>query len=485
MQRELEKWTTLWRSARQRCKARIVQHNFAIPPEQPFGHLGARLEGSRYAMTQALNLRLGAAAGEDAAIVDCERLSAMIGKLRWFDSKYWHLAKQAVSLEALPLLARHTAAVIAASLGLSKKCIVLDLDNTLWGGVIGEDGLAGIKLGGSPAGEAHVAFQEHLLKLKDKGLLLAVCSKNNDADAKEPFLKHPEMRIKLDDIACFMANWETKPRNLRQIASTLNIGIDSLVFVDDNPAERTIVRQLVPEVEVITLPADPSGYIRALESCLLLETPSFTEEDRLRTAQYRGRAAIAELEASAASIEEFYRSLAMSAVVKPFDSIDLPRIAQLLGKTNQFNLTTRRHGVPQLQAFMANPDCVHLSLRLRDRFADHGLVSLAIALKRDDALDIETWLMSCRVIGRTVEAELLKHLCLHAQRLGCHKLTGTYIPTAKNGMVKDIYARFGFDKTGDDNGVTRWCYDLNAKGPIRNEFIRIEGESSSDNEAAT
>jgi FkbH-like protein len=301
---------------------------------------------------------------------------------------------------------------------------------------------------------------------------LAVCSKNNHGDAIEPFQKHPEMRLKLDDIALFVANWEPKPDNIRLIANTLGIGLDSLVFVDDNPVERAAVRQLVPEVEVIPLPVDPSQYARALSQCLLFETSAFTAEDRERSEQYRARAQIMEAEKSAGSIEDFYRSLRMEAVVGPFDDLHLPRIAQLIGKTNQFNLTTRRHGLPQLQAFMNDLNCVHLFLRLRDRFTDHGLVSLMIALRQGDVLDIDTWLMSCRVIGRTVETAMLDHLCRLAEPLGCASVRGTYIPTAKNAMVADVYAKYGFELVSRHEGSTTWQYDLRLKGKITNEFIR-------------
>ena len=341
-------------------------------------------------------------------------------------------AKQAVALDALPLLARHTAAVLAAWLGLSRKCLVLDLDNTLWGGVIGEDGLAGIELGAGVAGEAFVAFQGYLLDLKERGVILAVVSKNNEADAREPFEHHPDMAITLDDIAVFVANWEDKPTNLRRIAETLNIGLDALVLVDDNPAERQIVRQLVPEVDVVVLPPNPSGYVRALSEYLDFEPGTFTREDRNRAAQYRARAQALALERSASSIEDFYRSLRMRATIAPFDELHLARIVQLIGKTNQFNLTTRRHDVAAVRRMMADEEVVHLYLKLADRFADHGLVALLIARRDGDALDIDTWLMSCRVIGRTVEHAMVGSLCRRARELGCSPLRGTYVPSAKN-----------------------------------------------------
>jgi len=370
------------------------------------------------------------------------------------------------------LLARHTAAVVGARLGLTRKCLVLDLDGTLWGGVVGEDGVDGIVLGGGEAGEAFVAFQEYVLELKQRGVILAVASKNNEADAREVFERHPEMRLGLEDLAVFAVNWEDKPANLRRIAQALDVGLDALVLADDNPAERQIVRRLVPEVDVLALPDDPSDFRRALAGYLGFESIAITGEDRRRTAQYRARAAAAELASSAADIESFYRDLRMEAVVAPFDELHLARIAQLVGKTNQFNLTTRRHDAPTLRRFTDDPAYITRYLRLSDRFADHGLVALAIARIDGDTAEIYTLLMSCRVIGRTVEDHLLMHICRAAQDAGATRLRGTYLPSAKNQLVADLYQRLGFRLLEETpGGATRWEYDLAQRGPILNEFI--------------
>jgi FkbH-like protein len=472
---EVARWVALWRLIGERSRARIVQHNFAVRPESPFGHLSRRAAGTRAAMVRRVNDRLGEEAGASVSIVDCDHLSAVVGKRRWFDDIYWHVSKQAVSLDCLPELARHTAAVVAADLGLSRKCIVLDLDNTLWGGVVGEDGVAGLRLGDGAAGEAYVAFQEFLLRLNERGVLLAVCSKNDDAEARRVFQEHPEMRLRLDDIAVFVANWATKADNLRMIASRLGLGLDALVFVDDNPVERDMVRQFLPEVEVVTLPPDPAHFVWVLADSLLLEPAWLTADDARRAEQYRARAQAADLQARTDSIEDFYRSLEMQAELGPFDELHLPRVAQLVAKTNQFNVTGRRHGLQELQAVMMDPDRVGFYLRLRDRFADHGLVSVAIAERRGDDLDIDTFLMSCRVIGRTVEAEMLAELCRQAERLGCRTLSGTYVPSAKNGMAADVFSRFGFERIETDGSSVRWGYDLAVKGPIVNTFIRRGG----------
>jgi FkbH-like protein len=471
---EAERWTSLWQTVGDRTNATVIQHLFAIPPSAPFGHFGATLPGTRAAMSAAVNARLARSAPDHVAVVDCERLAALVGKRDWFDDRYWHLSKQAVSLGAVPLLARHTAAVVAARLGLGKKCLVVDLDNTLWGGIVGEDGLSGIRLGDTPDGEAFQSFQEAILDLKERGIVVAVCSKNNDEDAREVFEHHPGMRIGIDDVAAFIADWRSKPEQIRSVAAGLDLGLDSLVFVDDNPVEREAIRQMVPDVDVITMPRDPADYARALDAYLLFEPASFTSEDARRTDQYRARRAAAAVAESAETIEDFYRSLDMSCVVSPFTDDDLPRIAQLVGKTNQFNLTTRRHSAAALREFMTDPNCVHLSFRLSDRFADQGLVAVAIAFQSGTILTIDTWLMSCRVIGRSLEQTVLQELCRGAAARGCTEMRGSYIPTPKNGLVSDLFERLGFERVADDAESSEWAYDLAAKPQVVNEFIEVE-----------
>jgi FkbH-like protein len=474
VEEEAKRWTSLWQTVGERTNATVLQHLFALPPTAPFGHLGATLAGTRASMSAAVNARLAQSAPDHVAVVDCERLASLVGKRNWFDARYWHLAKQAVSLRAVPLLARHTAAVIGARLGVGKKCLVVDLDNTLWGGVVGEDGLSGIQLGDTPDGEAFQSFQEEILDLKHRGIVIAVCSKNNDEDAREVFERHPGMRMTLDDVAAFVADWRPKAEQIRSVAAELDLGLDSLVFVDDNPVEREAVRQMLPEVDVITLPADPAEYVRALDEYLLFEPASFTTEDARRTDQYRARREAAAVAESAETIEDFYRSLDMSCVVCPFTEDDLPRIAQLVGKTNQFNLTTRRHSAAALRELTADPNGVHLSFRLTDRFADQGLVALAIAFQSGTTLSIDTWLMSCRVIGRSLENTVLQELCHAAATRGCAEIRGTYIPTPKNGLVRDLFERLGFEQVSESDGTTDWVYDLAAKPPVENEVIEVE-----------
>lgn len=469
--REAGRWQSLWSLVSERSRARVVQHTFAVRPDPALGNLAASVPGSRHHMLQALNLRLGEAAQGRVSLVDCDRLAGAFGKLRWFDDRYWARSKQAVALDAVPSLATETAAVIGAAAGLNRKCLVLDLDNTLWGGVVGEDGMAGIRLGGDPVGEAFTAFQEFLLELKRKGVILAVASKNNPADAREVFERHPEMRLRLDDVAVFLANWEDKPASIRRIAETLNIGLDALVFVDDNPAEREAVRQLVPEVDVVPLPADPARYVQALARYPWLETASLTDEDRRRTAQYQARAQIADLQARATTMDEFLEGLEMRATIAPFNDLRLPRITQLVNKTNQFNLTTRRYSETELRRFAADDRYVDLSLELRDRFADHGLVGVLIARHDGDEMDIDTFLMSCRVVGRTVEAAMLERLRREAVRRGCDRLVGRYVPSAKNALAKDVYETLGFVPAGREGPATLWTFDLREDRDIAGGFV--------------
>jgi FkbH-like protein len=323
---------------------------------------------------------------------------------------------------------------------------VLDLDNTLWGGVIGDDGLEGIALGqGSPLGEAYTAFQVYVRELSRRGVILAVCSKNDAAVAGEPFERHPDMVLKPADIACFVANWQNKADNLRAIAQQLNIGLDALCFIDDNPFERNLVRQELPMVAVPEVSDDPTGYAVALADGGYFESLGVTEEDRERTGQYQGNSAREALKAAVTDLPAYLRGLEMQLLWKRFDRIGLQRIVQLINKSNQFNLTTRRYTEAEVEAVMADPDAFGLQLRLTDRFGDNGIIAVVIGRKQPSLdLVIDTWLMSCRVLGRQVEAATLNLIAQEAVRSGARRLVGEYIPTAKNSMVRDHYARLGF-----------------------------------------
>jgi FkbH-like protein len=338
---------------------------------------------------------------------------------------------------------------------------VLDLDNTLWGGVIGDDGLSGINVAqGDARGEAFRAVQSCALALKRRGIVLAVCSKNDDATARLPFQSHPSMILKEEDIAVFVANWEDKATNLRRIARQLDIGVDALVLLDDNPAERALVRQLLPEVAVPEVGADPSTYVRALTCSGYFETISFTAEDLGRAEQYRANADRAALAEASGDLDSYLRSLAMEIEFKPFDEGGRKRVTQLINKTNQFNLTTRRYTEAQVTAMEQDAAYHTLQVSLRDRFGDNGMISVTICRAGPDAWEIDTWLMSCRVINRRVEDAVLNQIALAARAAGARHLVGEYIPTDRNGLVADLLARLGFVQAMGGAFAGRWVLDL-------------------------
>jgi FkbH-like protein len=472
VEQEVANWTGLWNLLRSRTSARVIQHAFAVPPEEAYGHLALKTAGSRSRLLHEVNRRLGEAAGDAVSLIDCESLASRVGKQTWFDARYWNLAKQAVALSCVPMLARHSGAVLAAQLGCSRKCLVLDLDNTLWGGVLGEDGIAGIQLGEGPVGEAYSAFQTYIRQLQSRGVVLAICSKNNEADVVEAFRTHPEMVLTLDDFAIVMAGWDDKPAQLRRIAKSLELGLDSLLFVDDNPAEREAVRQLVPEVDVLALPADPAGYIGALAAYPYFEPAAITDDDRARTSQYRARAEIATLQEGASSLEDFWGSLQMVMTVEELGEANLTRTAQLVGKTNQFNLTVRRRGSDELASIAAENRWISWCFRLTDRFANQGLIGVLLAEEQAGELRVDTWLMSCRVIGRSAEDEMMQLLIQEAQRRGCTRIIGEFRQGPKNALVAGLYERLGFQLAEGEPEAEQWTLDVDGAGVGRG-FIEI------------
>jgi len=442
---------SLWRECGERLGATVVQFNYEAPPFDALGHLSAGLPGGRGHLLRAINLELWEAAGRTRGVVilDVDQIAARFGKDRWNDPVLWHTARQYPSAEAMPALGRQLTALLRAVLGLTSKCLAVDLDGVLWGGVIGEDGLAGIQLGGSPAGEAFVAFQRYLQSLTRTGALLAVCSKNNPEDAVLPFRRHPEMVLREKDIAVFIANWKPKEENLRAIAAALNIGLDGMVFVDDNPAERSRVRQSLPEVEVVEMPADPAQYIAAVSRLGLFETLAVTSEDRQRTASIRENLARKMLESTAGGVDDYLVQLDIQVQLAPFDEANLPRIVQLINKTNQFNLTTRRRGDAEVRTLLT-AGAYTQAMRARDRFGDNGLTGVLIAIPEGGVLRVDTWLMSCRVLGRRLEEVMFAALVRYAAENRYTHITGEYIPSAKNSQVADLYVRLGCAAAGQE-----------------------------------
>jgi FkbH-like protein len=435
----------LARRLHEKSRCEVIMTNFMLPARHDLGAYRSRTLGSDWSFRKWVNLELGLNAPPYVHICDMEFLSHRLGGIQARDERAWFESKQPCAPALLPALAREIVNLTQNLRRAPKKVLVLDLDNTLWGGVIADDGLEGIEIGDtSPRGEAFKAFQRYIVTLKQRGILLAVCSKNNHATAVEAVDQHPEMVLRLKDFVSFKANWEPKSENLRQIAAELNLGLDSLVFVDDNAAEIEIVRQFTPEVATILLGTDPSEYAAQLQDCRFFEPRSITAEDAERTMQYHSEAQRKTLLASITDIDSYLASLEMEAAIREFLPVDLPRIAQLINKSNQFNLTTRRRTEGDLVALTNEPDNVCFSLRLRDRFGDHGLVSVVIAQKAGSVMKIDTWLMSCRVLKRQVEDEILTELVRLARMKGCERLEGTYLPTAKNEMVRDFYSRMGF-----------------------------------------
>ena len=464
----IEELRSFWRKAREICSGVILQQTFLDVTEPLFGSFDRFVPGAPARVVARLNDRLCEAAAQDGVLLlDVARASERDGIDAWFEAGRWLQGKLEIAPQAAPVYGDMVARILAAQRGLSKKCLVLDLDNTLWGGVIGDDGIEGIVLGeGSAAGEAHLALQHYAKRLKERGVILAVCSKNDPGIAEAVFHDHPEMVLRRSDIAAFLANWDDKAKNLKAIATRLNIGIDSLVFVDDNPVERARVRQSLPMVAVPELPEDAAQYVRCLADAGYFEAVSFTLEDRDRAQQYAENAERDALLESAQSMDEFLRGLKMSVRFGPFTAVDQPRVVQLINKTNQFNTTTRRYTSEEIAILTNLHSALTLQFRLLDRIGDNGLVSAMILRptpEDEDVLEIENWVMSCRVFGRQLEHEAMNIAVEAARQRGARALVAEYIATSKNNVISALYSSLGFaavNQTVSTSGATRWFLDL-------------------------
>jgi len=439
-------WRAVWGHLAARGVGRVVQLTCDAPSAGAAGDALARAPGGALHALALVNDLLRAHLPAGAQLLDLGGVAGELGRRAFYDARRYHWTKQPFSEEGALALARAAWAAARALLWGPKKCLVLDLDNTLWGGVVGEDGAAGVRVGGGADGEAFLALQRHCKALATRGVLLAACSKNSPEDARAPFEARPEMALALSDFASFEASWDPKPEALRRVARALNVGLDALVFVDDNPAERAAVRALAPEVEVVELPADPAGYVAALEAGRWFEAAALTREDLARGAQYQAARAREESQARFADVDSYLESLQMVAEVRAVEAESLERVTQLLGKTNQFNLTTRRHGRAAVEELCARPRAVSLAVSVRDAFGDHGLVGVLLAAPHPDdgeALVVDTWLMSCRVMARTVEHLTFGVLLARAAALGYARLVALYRPTPKNAPVADLLPALG------------------------------------------
>ena len=428
--------------------ATVVQQSFLDLSAPVFGGLDAGVPGAPARLVARLNAAAAdAATAEGVLWLDLARASARDGLGRWHDPVRWLQAKMEIAPDAAGAWGELAARLVAAARGRSRKCLVLDLDNTLWGGVIGDDGLEGIVIGeGSGAGEAHLALQRHAKVLRARGVLLAVCSKNEAAIAEAAFRDHPEMALRRGDFAAFAANWTDKATNLEGIAKSLNIGLDALVFVDDNPVERDQVRARLPMVAVPEMGADPAAYVAILAEGGFFEAASFTADDAARAGQYAANAARDAEAAEAGDMDGFLKGLAMEAEAGPVTALTLARATQLINKTNQFNTTTLRRTEAEVAALMADPAAVTLTVRLADKFGDNGIVAVALAAPSDTpgTLELQNWVMSCRVFGRQLEEETLNLLAAAARETGATVLRAPFLPTAKNGVIRDLFGTLGF-----------------------------------------
>jgi FkbH-like protein len=465
--------TTVTAQINSRIKTNIIWLNYAEINDTVFGNFANKTSNSFSYQLRLLNLKLmeWAQQQKNFNVCDLLALQSQYGNTQLYDEKVYINTDNVYALDFLPVLAKSITDIMLSYSGKFKKCLILDLDNTTWGGIIGDDGMEGIQIGDLGIGKAFTKFQQWVLQLKQRGIILAVCSKNTESIAKEPFEKHPDMQLKLDDIAIFVANWNNKVDNIRYIQSVLNIGFDSMVFLDDNPFEREMVKKGVPEITVPELPEDPAEYLSYLYTLNLFETASFTEEDTKRNEQYREEAGRMQLQQSFANEDEFLESLDMKAVVAPVDNFSLPRVAQLTQRSNQFNLRTIRYTEEEMKAVAQDENKFTLTIRLADKFGDYGLISALIAEKKSGGvLFIDTWIMSCRVLKRGVEHFALQQLVTLAKENSCATLAGEYIPTAKNGLVKEHYQNLGFESK---DGL--WLLDVNNYSGKKTHIKKQEG----------
>ena len=475
VQREMARFESLWEKIHNELGALVIQNNFDLPHLRPLGNLEASESFGNVNFVLQMNAAFAKYARQHPYLLinDIFCLSAQVGQAVWFRPSYWYGFHMAVSPAASVAVGHNVAAIIKSTYGKSKKCLVLDLDNTLWGGVIGDDGLQNLILGKDhPVGEAYLDFQRYVKNLNRRGILLAVCSKNDEENAKEGF-SHPDSILKLEDFSAFKANWNPKPENLREIAAELNIGLDSLVFVDDNPAERALVEKQLPEVAVPNVGSDISLFTEILEQERYFEAHKIVQDDLRRSTYYSSNTERSANQSKFSNYGEFLACLEMTAEIAPFRSVYLERITQLINKTNQFNLTTRRYTGAEVETIAQDPASLTLYGRLADKFGDNGLVSVLMGQVADQILTLDLWLMSCRVLKREMEFAMFDALVEQCQARGIRRIVGVYIPSKKNGMVAGHYAGLGFSAiSGSAEGGEYWGYDVPDSYSPRTRHIR-------------
>lgn len=440
----------IWEKINERLTCHILQANIVLPPLRKMGCLEANYIFSESHFLKRVNLEFEKRHPGNVTVIDLDALASDIGKYQWFNYSDYYLSKAGFDIKYIGAVVKEFITPILAIKGRVRKCLVMDLDNTLWGGVVSEEGCNGIRIDQNSAeGESYRAFQQYIAGLKSRGVILAVCSKNDEAIAKEPFEKNENMILRLEDISCFMANWEDKATNIRRIAESLNIGLDSLVFVDDNPVERQLIREFLPSVLVVELPEDIAEYSLALEREKAFDWIQLTPEDLSRSASYRENQQREELKLSFESYGEYLKNLEMKGCVSELSEEYADRFTQLINKSNQFNLRTRRYCEAEIKGMMADGDYCLLYVKLSDRFSDYGLISCIILKRQGEVCFIDTWLMSCRVLKRDVEKMAAAAIVKQAEKWGCRYVKGEYLPTKKNGMVRSLYPDLGFVEAGN------------------------------------
>lgn len=464
--RVADEFATLVQTFRSRIAAPFIMHSLDLPPRAADGIYDAQRPDGQIGSIHELNRRLLALAGSvpDVYLLDYGQLVARHGIAGWHDPRLWTASRLPIKTAFLGTMAGEWARYLLALCPAMAKVLVCDLDNTLWGGVVGEDGPDGIVVGDSVETSPWLQVQRVLLALYHRGILLAISSKNNPDDAVAVLERHPQMLLRPHHFAAMRISWDTKPKSLQEIATELSVGRDALVFLDDNPIEREHVRQALPEVRVIELPADPAAYADVIRQCPLFERLRLTGEDRERGTMYAQQRQRSELQKAATSVEDYYRSLGMSLTIAPVTTETAGRAAQLTQKTNQFNMTTRRYSEAEIARLAASPDWHVHTVQVRDRFGDNGIVGLMMARQESDVWRIDTLLLSCRVIGRTVETAMLAWLSRRAIEAGATAILGEFIPTKKNAPAAGVFAAHGFEQQSDDAPSSLWLYNLARTG---------------------
>jgi len=462
-----------------RTKALVLMNNFMVPSFTPLGILDNKMDMGLKSFFYGLNQRLTDLYRESnqVYVVDLEGVASKHGKSRCLNYQMYYMGSFGLSESFLPVVAEEYMGYIKALKNLTRKCIVLDLDNILWGGIIGEDGFDGIKLGKDSPGNAYVDFQRLLLSYYNRGIILAINSKNNYEDAIKVIREHPYMVLREKHFATMRINWQDKVQNMIELAKEINIGLDSMAFVDDNPREREQIKQALPQILVVDMPSSPFLYRQALEDLNDFNVLALTEEDKMRGEMYYARKMREELRESMTSVEDFLKSLEMKIVIKYADDFNLPRIARMVNKTNQFNLTTRRYTDVEIKKMREKREEFSIySLQVIDKFGDEGIVGVAIVRKEPQTWILDSFLMSCRVIGRKVETAFLAKIVADAKKEGISTIIGEYIPTQKNAPVKDFYPDHGFEKFLQEGDLSKWRLDLTQSTVKMPKWLEVQDE---------